>query len=72
MERAGEYQLPMLMLVGKSDCIAVAEEEEKFFQRVGSEDKRILVYPQMLHEVLREPEREEVFGEILAWMKSRT
>ena len=37
----------------------------------GSEEKKILVYPQMLHEVLREKEREEVFGEVLGWMKER-
>jgi alpha-beta hydrolase superfamily lysophospholipase len=71
MERAGEFKLPMLMLVGKSDCIAVPEVAEEFYRRAGSGEKKILVYPQMLHEVLREPEREEVFGEILAWMKSR-
>jgi lysophospholipase len=71
MERAGEFKLPMLMLVGKGDCIAVPEVAERFFERAGSENKKILVYPQMLHEVLREKEREEVFGEILRWMKSR-
>ena len=71
MKRAAEFKLPLLMLVGKSDCIAVAEEEERFFQRAGSGDKKILVYPQMLHEVLREVEREGVFEEILNWMKSR-
>jgi alpha-beta hydrolase superfamily lysophospholipase len=71
MERAGEFKLPMLMLVGKGDCIAVPEVAEKFFERAGSKDKKILVYPQMLHEVLREREREEVFGEVLAWMRGR-
>jgi alpha-beta hydrolase superfamily lysophospholipase len=71
MERAAEYRLPMLMLVGKSDCIAVPEVAEKFFERAGSGDKKILVYPQMLHEVLREVEREVVFGEVLGWMRGR-
>jgi len=71
MQRAGEFKLPMLMLVGKGDCIAVPEVAEKFFERAGSENKKILVYPQMLHEVLRELEREEVFGEVLGWMKAR-
>src|SRR5882757_1920540 len=56
MERAGEFKLPMLMLVGKSDCIAVPEVAEKFFQRAGSGEKKILVYAEMLHEVLREKE----------------
>jgi lysophospholipase len=72
MERAGEYKLPMLMLVGKGDCIAVPEVAEKFFERAGSLQKKILAYPQMLHEVLREKEREEVFGEIISWMRGRT
>jgi lysophospholipase len=71
MERAGEFKLPMLMLVGKGDCIAVPEVAERFFERAGSGEKKILVYPEMLHEVLREVGREEVFGEVLAWMKSR-
>ena len=71
MARAGEFKLPLLMLVGKSDRIAVPEAAEEFFRRAGSGEKKILVYPEMLHEVLREREREEVFVEILAWMKAR-
>jgi lysophospholipase len=71
MERAGEFKLPMLMLVGKGDCIAVPEVAEEFFRRAGSKEKVLKTYPQMLHEVLREVEREEVFGEILGWMKGR-
>jgi alpha-beta hydrolase superfamily lysophospholipase len=52
-------------------CIAVPVVADKFFETAGAGDKKILVYPQMLHEVLREKEREGVFGEILAWMKGR-
>ena len=71
MQRAHEFRLPMLMLVGKADCIAVPQQAEKFFEKAGSKEKKILVYPQMLHEVLREKEREEVFGQILSWMRQR-
>jgi lysophospholipase len=72
MERAGEFKWPMLMLIGKKDCVAVPEVGEEFYRRAGSSEKKLLVYPEMLHEVLREKEREEVFGEILLWMKERT
>jgi alpha-beta hydrolase superfamily lysophospholipase len=72
MERAGEFKLPMLMLIGKKDPIAVAEVGELFYSRAGSVEKKILVYPEMLHEVLREKERILVFEEILRWMRERT
>jgi lysophospholipase len=70
MRRAGEFKMPMLMVIGKKDRIAVAEVGEEFYARAASGEKRILVYPEMLHEVLREKERLLVFEEIVAWMKS--
>jgi lysophospholipase len=70
LARAGEFRLPMLMLIGKKDPIAVAEVGELFYSRAGSEEKKILVYPEMLHEVLREKGREGVFEEMVGWMKS--
>jgi len=70
MRRAGEFKMPMLMVIGKKDRIAVAEVGEEFYARAGSGEKRILVYPEMLHEVLREKERLLVFEEIVGWMKS--
>jgi alpha-beta hydrolase superfamily lysophospholipase len=71
MRRAGDFGLPMLMVIGKKDPIAVAEMGELFYERAGSVDKKILVYPQMLHEVLREKERVGIFEEIVGWMRGR-
>jgi alpha-beta hydrolase superfamily lysophospholipase len=41
MSRAEEFKLPMLMVIGKKDPIAVAEVGEEFFERAGSADKKI-------------------------------
>jgi lysophospholipase len=71
MEKAAEFKLPMLMLIGKKDRVAVPEVGEEFYARAGSGDKTLRVYPEMLHEVLREKGREGIFEEILGWMRSR-
>ena len=35
------------------------------------EDKRVQLYPGLYHEIFNEPEREEVLGDVLGWIKER-
>ena len=71
MERAGEFRLPLLCLAGTADDIADPAAVRDFYERCGSADKALRVYPDRLHELLREVEREGMFGEILDWMAAR-
>lgn len=75
MERAGEIQIPVLMLLGEADPIADPGRSREVFDRLGSTDKRLEVYDGFLHEVLNEVGRERVVRDLLgwlAWLQSRT
>jgi lysophospholipase len=70
-QRAAEFTLPLLCLVGDADPVALPEAGVKFFEQVGSPEKKLIRYPGMLHELLRETGRETVFGDALRWMRER-
>jgi alpha-beta hydrolase superfamily lysophospholipase len=62
---------PVLMLLGGSDPVIDTETSRHFFERLGSADKALRVYPPMLHEPLNELDREQVFADIEAWLGPR-
>jgi alpha-beta hydrolase superfamily lysophospholipase len=39
--------------------------------RVGSDDVTLRLYPGLYHEIFNEPEREQVYAELAAWMQAR-
>ncbi len=64
-------RLPVLFLVSGRDAFTDAEHSKKFFPGIGSQDKNIIAYPEMLHALSIESEREKVFEDILSWAKRR-
>lgn len=68
MGRAHEFRHPMLMLIGSRDPVADPAACHAFYERAGSTDKSLKVYPDMVHELLREPERHRVFEDIFRWI----
>src|SRR6185437_15924758 len=68
MSEADQFLLPLLVLAGGQDQIADMDGAKMFFERAGSADKRIEVYPTMRHELLREAQRETAFRDILRWI----
>jgi len=71
LERASEFRLPLLVLMGDADPVADPVGAHDFYERAGSADKQFHLFPQFLHELLRETEREQLFRQILAWMQER-
>jgi lysophospholipase len=69
--RAPTFQLPVLVIQGGADPIAVPAVSHAFFERLGSEDKTYRAFAPMRHETLREVGREEVWDTILAWLRDR-
>lgn len=68
LEGAGQLRVPCLLLLGTADDIADRHRAEDFFARAGSATKRLRVYPDFRHEVFNEVGREEVVGDLLAWL----
>ncbi len=68
---AGGISLPMLMLHGEADILAAPEGSRFLEEQISSTDKQLKIYPGLYHEIFNEPEREEVFTDILQWLDAR-
>jgi alpha-beta hydrolase superfamily lysophospholipase len=71
LARAGEIRLPILMIVGGQDPVIDPESNREFYDRLGSQDKTLHLYPRMLHEPFNELGREAVFDDLVRWLDRR-
>lgn len=71
MARADEIRLPIVMVIGGQDPIVDPTAAREFYDRLGSEDKTLLLYPKMLHEPLNEIGREQVLDDLVRWIEPR-
>jgi alpha-beta hydrolase superfamily lysophospholipase len=71
MDRAGEIRTPIVMVVSGQDPIVDPAAARDLYDRLGSEDKTLLLYPKMLHEPLNELGREQVLDDLARWIEPR-
>jgi alpha-beta hydrolase superfamily lysophospholipase len=71
MDRAAELKIPVLMLLGAQDKVTDPTAARQFFDRIGSDDKTLSIYPKMMHEPLNEIGRQQVLDDVLAWFEAR-
>ena len=71
-QSAARMTKPLLCMVGEADRVALPAASEQFVRDSGSLDKRLIRYPDLRHELLRETSRQQVFGDIFEWIKART
>ena len=69
--RASEITLPLLVMHGEQDSMASPNGARFLYENVSSEDKKLLLYPELYHEILNEPEKDQVMGDLLGWMDER-
>jgi alpha-beta hydrolase superfamily lysophospholipase len=68
VRRAGELELPLLVLAAGADEIADVSAARAFVEEASSRDKRIVVYDGFRHEIFNEVRRAEPIGEAVAWL----
>lgn len=71
IDDAGAITTPTLMLAGGSDYVVSLKAQQQFFDRLGSDEKKLRVFPAMYHDVLHEAEREPVLQEIRDFLDAR-
>jgi alpha-beta hydrolase superfamily lysophospholipase len=71
MSRAAEIRTPILMLLGGQDPVIDPIFSREFFDRLGSEDKTLSIYPRMLHEPFNEVGRQQVQDDLARWLEPR-
>jgi alpha-beta hydrolase superfamily lysophospholipase len=61
-------RLPILVMVGDADPVASPAVTRRYFQTLGSSDKRLREWPSMRHEIFNEIGKEEVYAETSRWI----
>ncbi|MCX5751863.1 MAG: alpha/beta fold hydrolase [Candidatus Saganbacteria bacterium] len=64
-------QLPTLTLLSGKDYLIDAKEGKKMHQKFKHQDKALIEYPEMLHALYIDSDREKVFQDILDWTERR-
>ena len=68
---AANISQPLLLMHGSADELCDPRGSERLYERAASTDKTLKVYDGLAHEVLNEPERREVVGDITSWLAAR-
>jgi len=71
-EGMGSIDLPLLIMHGTSDLLVPFGGSENLFARASSSDKTLKLYEGLYHEILNEPEKEQVVADVLDWLDRRT
>jgi acylglycerol lipase len=66
-----DFELPMLVMHGTDDRLTPIAGSEMVMERAGSADKTFKRYDGLYHELLNEPEREQVLDDIADWLDAR-
>lgn len=70
-ERIDSYDLDTLILHGRDDKVVPVALSEKLFERIASQDKELIIYDDLFHEILNEPIKDEILKEIVDWLATR-
>lgn len=66
-----QIRIPLLLMHGTADRLAPPAGSTMVHERAGSSDKTLRLYEGLYHEILNEPEKETVIGDLLGWLNAR-
>ncbi|MGO9819482.1 MAG: lysophospholipase [Solirubrobacteraceae bacterium] len=66
-----EINVPTLILYGTDDGLCPPSGSRMLAERIGAHDKSVKAYEGLYHEILNEPERDEVLADIRGWLSAR-
>ncbi len=72
MRMAPRLSTPLLVLQGDADRVVATGATRRFFDRVGSPDKSLKLYPRFYHALLREVGAVKVWEDIASWIDARS
>jgi alpha-beta hydrolase superfamily lysophospholipase len=61
-------KVPLLALHGAEDTVTDPEGSKELVQRAGAKDKTLKLFPNLVHDLVHEPEKAVVMGEIEKWV----
>jgi acylglycerol lipase len=67
-----EVSVPLLAMHGGADLITPPDGSRELVQRARSADKTLKIYDGLYHDLLHEPEKQQVMTDVAAWMDARS
>lgn len=64
-------RVPFFLLHGTADTVTDPDASQKLYEEASSTDKTIKLYEGFLHDLLFEPERDDIMKEIIEWLNLR-
>lgn len=71
LNNLSKYKLPVLILHGEDDDIVDKSISENFYENISSENKELIIYKDLYHEILNEKNRDEILEKIIKWVKDQ-
>jgi acylglycerol lipase len=69
-EKMGELFVPLLILHGGADEVTDPNGSRRLYDRTPSSDRTLHIYPNLFHDLVHEPEKAQVMGDILDFTES--
>lgn len=63
--------VPLLVMHGADDMVTDPDGSRRLHREASSVDKSIRLYDGLLHDLLIEPEKEQIMGDIVDWLRPR-
>lgn len=67
---AGNFNLPLLLVHGEDDFLIPVLASRSFYERAGSADKELILYPGGYHESHNDIHREQYFDDLAVWIEN--
>ena len=65
------FDFPVLIMHGSADKLADLQGSQWMYDEISSGDKTLEILDGLYHEILHEPEKVEVVGKMIEWIKKR-
>ncbi len=65
---AAEFVDPTLIMHGCCDGLVSEKDSRDLFSEIGSQDKGLIIYAKLFHEILNEPSKDEILCDITRWL----
>lgn len=63
--------VPLLAMHGEADEVTPPSGSKELIELAASKDKTLKLYPKLVHDLMHEPEHEQVMNDIAGWMEAR-
>ncbi len=70
-QNAAAFTDPALILHGCDDGLVANQDSRELYGEIGSTDKKLVIYPGMMHEIFNEFHKDDVIADLLAWLVAR-